>query len=191
MTPRRVSTNRGLAAVAGVLGALALIAGDTPAPGGSGEMTGLELARAIRDEPATLVVLDVRAPETFEEFHVPRARLVEDDHTSLLAEVGAGADVRVIVTGGPDADPRPGWLSLRRAGYTQVFYVPDVLTAWLDDIISPVLSPRAGASARLAWEEQADLSRYFGGFPRIAEPSTETGGSASRLRRAKRRGCAF
>jgi hypothetical protein len=191
----RFTTNRVLAASAGVLGALALIGGDTPAPGGSGAMQALDLAAALRADPSAVVVLDVRDRAAFDEFHVPRASHVEGDRTDLLpvvAEIERSGDLMIVVAGGPGSDARPGWLSLRRAGHDRVYYVPDILTAWLDDIISPTLSPDAGPAERAAWEEQAELSRYFGGFPRIRETAdVDTVGSTARLTRAKRRGCAF
>ena len=186
-------TNRALAAAALVLGALAVIAGDTPAPGGAGAIDALDLAEAIRDDPAAVIVLDARDEAAFEEFHVPRARRLDvgpDAAPARVVELGGTPESRIVVTGGPQADPRPAWLALRRAGFADAYYVRDVVGAWVDRIISPVLSPDASDAERHAWERQADLSRYFGGFPRIAERDEEEG-AAARLRRARRRGCAF
>jgi len=190
------STNRVLAAVAGVLGVLALVAGDTPTPGGPGELSALQLAESLRADADDVIILDVRDALAFEEFHAPRAVIVEPTRSAVLAEIearSAASDVLVVVTGGPAADPRPGWIALRRAGYARAHYMPDVLTAWLDEIISPVLSPDASESEREAWRKQSELSKYFGGFPRIASREEAVGGetSAAKLRRAKRRGCAF
>jgi len=178
-----------------LLGALALIGGDTPAPGGSGAMGALDLAAALRADPSGVVVLDVRDREAFDEFHVPRARLVEqdpEDLTAIVADIEDSANAIIVVAGGPGADPKAGWLSLRRAGYDRAYYVPDILTAWLDDIISPTIAPDAGPNERAAWEAQAELSRYFGGFPRVRDAvEVDADVSAARLKRAKRRGCAF
>jgi len=188
-----MSTNRVLAVTALVLAALAAVAGDTPAPGGPGEWTGIDLARAIREDPDGIAVLDVRGEDAFGEFSVPRSRPAPADPTALLEAVragGAGPGDLVVVAGGERADPRPGWLWLRRAGFNRVHYVRDVLASWIDEIVSPVLAPDASPREREAWEEQAELSRYFGGFPRIAAED-EGGGTSDRLRRAKRRGCAF
>lgn len=197
-----MSVNRVLAVTALVLAAGAAVAGDTPAPGGPGEMTALDLARAIRDDPDGITILDVRSEAAFEDFHVPRATLVEggpaggtdaDEGARVLdaaRSAGAGPGDLVVVTGGEGTDARPGWLALRRAGYERAHWVRDVLASWLDEIVSPVLSPDASEREREAWEEQADLSRYFGGFPRIAERD-EAASTDDRLRRARRRGCAF
>ena len=191
----RFSTNRVLAIAAGVLGTLALIAGDTPTPGGAGAATALDLAAAIRADPDGVVVLDVRDEGSFAEFHAPRARRFDgapEDTPSLLREIGVTAAGRVFVTGGPLADPRPAWLALRRAGFENAHYILDIATAWLDDIVSPVGSPDMSAAERETWDRHAELSRYFGGFPRIAARSDDADESTSaRLRRAKRRGCAF
>lgn len=195
MSVRIRGTNGVLASVAGVLGLLALVGGDTPAPGGAGELTALELAAALRASPDSVVVLDVRSEAAFAEFHVPRARLTDFDPVAIVAaagDAGAHAATVIVVAGDADRDARPGWLALRRAGFDRTHYMPDVLESWLTEIVSPVLASTASARERDAWEEQAELARYFGGFPRILDPSTDTaGGTAERLRRAKRRGCAF
>ena len=186
-------TNRALAAVAGLLGTMALVAGDTPAPGGAGEVTALELAAELRAAPDSVIILDIRDEPSYREFHAPRARLAETGRVLEAVEAAGATDASlIVVAGGIEHDPRPAWLALRRAGYGRAHYLPDVLGSWLDDIISPTLPSSASEAEREAWETQADLSRYFGGFPRIVEASS--GGSedaGSRLRRAKRRGCAF
>ena len=194
-TPR-VRTNRILAILALVLAGVAAVAGDTPAPGGPGEITALDLARAIRETPDGILILDVRDAAAFEEFSVPRARLVEggaaaESVLEAARAAGAAPDDLIVIAGGQGADARPGWLALRREGHRRVHWVRDVLGSWLDEIVSPVLPPDASDREREAWDEQADLSRYFGGFPRIATREDASGGTTDRLRRAKRRGCAF
>ena len=189
----RNRTNRALASVAGVLGILALVGGDSPTAGGAGEITALELAAELRADPDSVVLLDIRDEPAYREFHAPRARRVDaDDVLDAVRASGAHESSLIVVTGGADRDPRPAWLALRRAGSRRAHYLPDVLTSWLDQIVSPTLPSTASEEEREAWEEQAELSRYFGGFPRVVDtPAGAEEGSTARLRRAKRRGCAF
>ncbi len=190
-----MSTNRVLAIVAGVLGALALFGGDTPAPGTPGAISALEVARALRADPDGIRILDVEDEGDYARFHLPRAVRAPADPAALLAgleDAGAGRGDLVVVAGGADDDGRAAWLALRRAGYVHARYLPHATDAWVDAIVSPVLPADADAGARAAWAEQAELSRYFGGFPRVGSPAdTATGDTADRLRRARRRGCAF
>ena len=188
-----MSTNRTLAIVAGALGALALFGGDTPAPGAPGAITALEVARALRADPDAVRILDVRDRAAFDEYHLPRAVLAPSDPDALVASLGehARGDL-VVIAGGPDAGPRAAWLALRRAGVVGARYLPDATAAWLDAIVSPVLVAGADPRTRAAWEEQAELSRYFGGFPRVrAAAERPADDVADRLRQARRRGCAF
>jgi hypothetical protein len=70
--------------------------------------------------------------------------------------------------------------------------MPDMLPAWLDSIISPVRGPTDDPEEKARWDEQAELARYFGGFPRVVDdPSVRAGDVSSRLRHARRRGCAI
>lgn len=189
-----MTANRVLALVAGALGALALFGGDTPAPGGPGAISALEVARALRADPDGIRLLDIRDAAAFEEFHLPRAARAPADPGALVAglatDVGPGD--AIVVLGGPDAAARLAWLALRRAGFVRARYLPDATSAWLADIVSPVLPADAGPARRAAWPEQAELSRYFGGFPRVGTAAgRETDAAADGLRRARRRGCAF
>lgn len=207
-----MTTNRVLAIAAGALGALALFGGDTPAPGAPGAIGALEVARELRADPEAVVILDIRDEAEYRSFHLPRAVLAPADPGALVAslaadEAGASPSDRagrgsargrssrtalVVVAGGPDAEPRAAWLALRRAGYARARYLPDATAAWVDAIVSPVLPADADARTRAAWEEQAELSRYFGGFPRVGTAADTTGDDAAeRLDRALRRGCAF
>jgi len=189
-----VSTNRILAIAAGALGALALFGGDTPAPGAPGVISALEVARELRADPDAIHILDIRDEAAYRDFHLPRAVLAPADPEALVASL-AEADPRtdlVVVAGGPDAEPRAAWLALRGAGFIRARYLPDATAAWVDAIVSPVLPADADARTRAAWEVHAELSRYFGGFPRVGTAADRPADDAAdRLRQARRRGCAF
>lgn len=204
-----MSADRALAIAAAALGVLALFGGDTPAPGPPGPIPALEVARALRADPDGVLILDIRDEASYRSFHLPRAVPAPAEPGALVAsldgprgrageadatEPRASSSRRelVIVAGGPEAEARAAWLALRRAGYARARYLPDAAAAWVEEIVSPVLPANADARARAAWAEQAELSRYFGGFPRIrAVAADSTEDAADRLRRARRRGCAF
>jgi rhodanese-related sulfurtransferase len=193
------SANRVLAATAGLLATLALIAGDTLAPGGAGEIGALDVARRLRSDPDGIRILDVRGDSAFADFHLPRARhaaLADAAHLEAWVAAaragGASEGDLVVIVGGPGIDARRPWLALKKAGFSDVRYMRDAVTDWLESIISPILGPDADDEERSAFEEQAEIARYFGGFPRILTAAEAPGGDVSeRLRKARRRGCAF
>ena len=194
-----MTIDRALAMAASVLGALALVAGDTLGPGGPGEVSALELAGELRSHAAELRILDIRSDSAYADFHVPRAVQVPIERQGVDLEAWltdvmrvASPAAPVVVAGGPGTDPRPAWLALRKAGFANVRYMSDAVGDWVDSIVSPVLPASASPSRRAIWEDQAELARYFGGFPRIAtDTESLSRGTAERLRRARRRGCAF
>jgi hypothetical protein len=198
-----VTLNRALAAIATVLGLLALFTAEGAVPpGGSSEISAFEVAKAIRFDPEGLWVVDIRDQEAWEGLHVPRAvhlpvqpnperePLTAARWREKLEALGATREQPIVIAGGPETPTRDIWLELRKAGY-EASYMPDMLDDWLETIVSPVRGPTEDPRARAEWEELAELSRYFGGFPRVNSTPGRSGSVSERLRHARRRGCAI
>lgn len=195
--------NAGLAGLAVVLGGLAGIVSlaggraaalDQPLPAlvEADRLSALELAAWLRDRKSNLTILDVRSDSvTFEEFHLPRAR-----HAPLaeLRAVAPEPGTTLVVYGdGSDLAAR-AWVVLKALGHDTVRVMPDGVGDWLVAILNPTLPSDATPAARDAFAAQAELSRYFGGLPRILRPGERTvsdTGTAALLRNTVRRGCAF
>lgn len=192
----------GLAGTALLLGVGAAVAGTPAGPSAAldrslpelvaeDRVTALDVAAWLRARRDDLTVLDVRpADADFEQFHLPRARHVPVPglRDTALARTGT----IVVYADGGDLAAR-AWVVLRAMGYEDVRVLPDGVREWLTDVLAPTLSEDASPAEREAFAAQADLSRYFGGLPRIvpAGVSADTTATAGLLRRASRRGCAF
>jgi rhodanese-related sulfurtransferase len=199
-----VTVNRGLAALAASLALGALVTGNRSGfPGGPAATTALDIARKLRSDPQSVVVLDLRDSAAFAQFHLPRARNlpVERDGSAgaafLVDEWLAAFDQLAlppegqIVVGGDSATPtREVWLALRRAGHP-AFYLPAMVGDWVDTIVSPVRAATEDPAELTRWSEISGLSRYFGGLPRVIDRPPLSLDSATRLALARRRGCAF
>lgn len=191
-----------LAAVGLALAALAALAGSSPtgAPGGSGpaELTAslasgealldpLDLAALIRDRRAVRVV-DVRDSSAFIRFSIPTASHATLRELAAL-EVGAGDPIVVYDDGAGEAVR--AWLLLRRLGHPDARILTDGVAGWLDHVLAPVLP--AGSPEERAWFDRvADLSRYFGGLPRVGEPPQRPAGpdrAEAAITLLSRRGC--
>ena len=169
-------------------------------------VTALELAQWIKDRRPGLRILDVRSPEEYAAYHVPRA-----EHLSLdsLATTAFRTDETIVLysEGGPHA--AQAWVFLRALGYRRVFFLRGGLYEWLEQVMNPTLGDTTPA-ARAAFTHAAELSRYFGGVPRsdlrrvpasdaIALPRADSSGrsavplpaqnAASRIVQIRRRGC--
>jgi rhodanese-related sulfurtransferase len=207
------TAQRGLAAVALALGALALIAGE-PTRGADGRVDvvalarvvereedhigALELARLIRDRPPDLRVIDLRSAEAFREYRIPGA-----EHMSLADLATRNFDQRSTIVlyseGGTHA--AQGWFLLRARGIERVHFLRGGLFEWVDQVMEARIAPDATQAERDAFREVADLSRYFGGQPGVsdrprsvldeiplpARADSATGSEAAR--RLRRRGC--
>ena len=59
---------------------------------------------------------------------------------------------------------------------------------WIDGVVSPVL-PAGTADERARYRRVAEVSRYFGGMPRVGEPTAPASDAGEAVRLLTRRGC--
>src|SRR5438874_5938071 len=125
-------------------------------------VTALELAQWIKDRRPGLRILDVRSPEDFAAYQVPRA-----EHLALdsLATAAFRPDETLVLYSEGGAHAAHAWVFLRALGYQKVFFLRGGLYEWLEQVMNPILADST-AAARAAFSHAAELSRYFGGVPR-------------------------
>jgi rhodanese-related sulfurtransferase len=168
-------THRALAVTAATLGALALAAGD-PYPAGRSPaaardvpfVTALDVARWIRERRPDLRIVDVRAHTLFDAYHIPGAERVALDTLSRRAWQPHES---VVVYADNDAEATRAALALKRRGVANAHILRGGLLSWVDQIVEPHLAtlPRTATPAeQAARREQLELSRYFGGTPRVS-----------------------
>jgi rhodanese-related sulfurtransferase len=175
---------RGLAGTALVLGALAAFAGSPVATSNAridvatlartvdredDHVTSVELARWIRDKKENLRIVDIRDSADFADYHIPGAERI--DLTDLVKTPFRKNETIVLYSGG-GAHAAQGWVFLRALGYTKVYFLRGGLAEWLDDVMNPTISSTATDSARGEFAKVAEVSRYFGGVPRIGDSSS-------------------
>ncbi|MEP6732065.1 MAG: rhodanese-like domain-containing protein [bacterium] len=198
------ATHRTLAGIAIVLALFAAAAGTSRRTTGAldvatlaseiehedDHVTALELAQWIRDRKPGLRVLDVRADSEFEAFHIPSAERVPLNEITRMKPKG---DETLVLYSEGGAHAAQGWVLLRSLGFTKVYFLRGGLLDWMDDIMSPVLSPVSGnATTDSVRAQHSALSRYFGGVPRssaVPIPAEVNSSAGSAVVRVKRRGC--
>jgi len=216
-------THRLLAGAAAVLAVAALAAGDrsaagAPTPGGThvdlvalaravdaeeDHVTALELAAWIREQKPGLRVVDVRGAEDFAEFHLPNA---ENLSLTEVARAPFKPDETVVLYSEGGTHAAQGWFFLRARGIGHVYFLRGGLYEWMTEVMNPTLAADATPGQRAEFARTAELSRYFGGVPRIGGSATPTlvddpaaelpghgsedgGGSTAAVRRVRQRGC--
>lgn len=127
-------------------------------------VTALELAEWIRDRRPGLRVVDIRSSGEFEALHIPTAERIP---LTDLAKTPFRRDETIVLYSEGGAHAGQGWVFLRALGYTQVYFLRGGLREWLDDVMSPTFPIAADDSGRKIIAHNSDLSRYFGGSPRV------------------------
>jgi rhodanese-related sulfurtransferase len=159
-------------------------------------VTAIELAEWIRGRKAGLRIVDLRTAAEFETYHVPRAERIALE--SLATAPLHATDTVVLISGG-GAHAAQAWVLLQALGFKQVYFLRGGLQEWIDDVMNPTILATAPPAAMTEFKRVGELSRYFGGVPRIVdklEPRAANGasdGAASSASDAaaaiRRRGC--
>jgi rhodanese-related sulfurtransferase len=149
------------------------------------------LAQWIRDGRPGLRVLDLRDSAAFETRHIPSAESFE---LSGLPTVLAKPSETLVIYSDDDLRDAQGVAWLAAVGHARVHVVRDGLSAWMREVIDPVVQGDSAATV-------AALSRYFGGVPRAARadasvapmprtsPATRVRNATDEFGFAPRRGC--
>jgi rhodanese-related sulfurtransferase len=158
---------------------------------GRDQVSALELAEWIKDRRLGLRLLDVRDQQAFDDYAIPTAEHLPLDRLSR-GRFGRG-DV-VVLYSDDESRAAQAWVLLRATGVREAYVLRGGLSAWVEAVMEPVLAENATPAAKEAWVRVAELSRYFGGRPRIgpAAPSGDRGGAPPAGTRAsgfRRRGC--
>src|SRR3954471_22867610 len=127
-------------------------------------VTAIELAEWIKERRPGLRVVDIRTSGEFDALHIPTAERIP---LSELSKTPFRRDETIVLYSEGGAHAGQGWVFLRALGYTQVYFLRGGLREWLDEVMSPVIAPTAGDSAKKAFARVSEISRYFGGSPRI------------------------
>jgi rhodanese-related sulfurtransferase len=123
-------------------------------------ISALQLAQWIRDGRPGLRVLDLRDSSAFESRHIPSAESFE---LIGLSTVLPTPEETLVLYSDDDVRDAQALAWLAAVGHRRLHIVRGGMTAWMTEVIDPVVSGDSAASV-------AALSRYFGGVPRSATP---------------------
>jgi rhodanese-related sulfurtransferase len=129
-------------------------------------VTAIELAEWIRGRKAGLRIVDLRTAAEFETYHVPRGERIELE--SLATAPLHASDTIVLISGG-GAHAAQAWVLLQALGFKQVYFLRGGLQEWIDDVMNPTILATASPAAMAEFKRVGEISRYFGGVPRIVD----------------------
>lgn len=160
-----------LATLAICAAALAALARSPEPPLSREEVSAVELAEWIRARRPGLVVLDTRSAQAQDRDRLPGARSAADFDADTVDTIVLYGDRSV-----DEALPLRG--KPRR-----VLTLHGGIEAWNRDVLFPLIRSDASDRQKREFASRAQLSRYFGGSPRVLEPGAEP------RRTRSRRGC--
>ena len=207
-----MTTPTRLALVAGLLGGLALFAGSpyladhgrinvdglaADIARGEDRIDPITLAAWVRDQRPGLRVIDLRSPDDYAAFHIPTATVQPLEST--LASTFAASDT-IVIYSDSSAPASQAWVLLKARTRAAVYYLRGGVGAWLDEVMAPTIASDAPTAGREAFARTSELSRYFGGAPRVIHPGdpeplprasdeTPRAEMLAKVARMKRRGC--
>ncbi|MEA2239952.1 MAG: hypothetical protein QOC81_4676 [Thermoanaerobaculia bacterium] len=129
-------------------------------------VTAIELAEWIRGRKPALRVVDLRTAAEFETYHVPRSERIALE--SLASTPFRSTDTIVLISGG-GTHASQAWVLLQALGHRQVFFLRGGLQEWIDDVMNPTILASAPPRAMAEFKRVGEISRYFGGVPRIVD----------------------
>ena len=172
---------KGLAVAALALGAFALLAGSPRVESNAridvaglartienedDHVTAVELAEWIKSQRPDLRVIDVRDSAAFDAYHIPRAERIA---LSDVVSTPFSRDETIVLYSDGGAHAAQAWVFLRATGHKRVYFLRGGLDEWTADVMNPTLATSASDSARESFEKIAEISKYFGGLPRVGD----------------------
>jgi hypothetical protein len=172
--------NRILGVVLGLLGFVALLIG-TPSRGSQVTLDTTELARIVEREVDHVSVedlagwiiagredfrlLDLRSPQEFSTYHIPRA---ENVPVASLADHPLLRNETIVLYSEGGIHSAQAWLLLKAREYRGVYMLRGGLDEWKDRILFPRPATNPTPEQEAAFAKAREVSRYFGGSPQDA-----------------------
>jgi rhodanese-related sulfurtransferase/uncharacterized membrane protein YedE/YeeE len=147
----------------------------------------LELAEWIRERRPGLRIVDVREGLDSSIYRIPGSVSVPLER---LPEIEVAAKEHVVLYSDGGAHAAQAWVLLRARGIVNATVLKDGMAAWEDEVLSPMRPSVADDTAAKRFAKARELSRWFGGRPRLIPlPDAESSRPAAPALRRRRNSC--
>ena len=178
-----LNTNQKLAAVAVLLGAIAVVGepnmGDrvtlnTRELSGIVEskvdhVTALELADWIIQARADYRLIDLREPSDFQTYHIPTAESVS---LTQLTDYPLRRNEKIVLYSDGGIHSAQAWMLLKARDYKAAYMLLGGLDSWKDEVLFPAARGDGSQEDTAAFERLVYVSKFFGGGPRSGDAAT-------------------
>jgi rhodanese-related sulfurtransferase len=143
----------------------------------------IALAEAIKAGEPGLRIIDLREGLDTSTYMIPGARSVS---LTALDTLRLDPAERLVLYSDGGAHAAQAWVLLRVRGVRNALVLKDGMAAWEDEVLSPAVPTVPDDSAKARFARAKELSRWFGGFPRLVPDESS---SSTALRPRRRRTC--
>jgi rhodanese-related sulfurtransferase/uncharacterized membrane protein YedE/YeeE len=147
----------------------------------------IELAEWIRARRPGLRIIDVRDGLDSSIYRIPGAASMPMDH---LGGLDVARDEQVVLYSDGGAHAAQAWVLLRSRGIRNAKVLKDGMAAWEDEVLSPTRPSVTDDTATKRFVKARELSRWFGGQPRLVPlPDPATSRPTTPALRRRRNSC--
>jgi sulfur-carrier protein adenylyltransferase/sulfurtransferase len=174
-----LSTPQKLAVIAAVLGALALVIGNSGNNNkinvnakeialstikGQDKIDAMTLTDWLIKEKVDFTLVDLRSEKEFAEYSIPNAINVrmEDLLNSELKR-----NQKILLYGNDDISSAQAWFILKSSDYKGVYILNGGLNSWKNEILYPIRKANLSPDDSIKFESIKQVSLHFGGTPQI------------------------
>jgi rhodanese-related sulfurtransferase len=184
---QRLPLNQRLAAVAALLGLVALIAGN-PYGGTVSRIEAKDLALMVNNEvdhvtPDELSgwivegrtdfrLIDLRTEAEYAEYHIPQS---ENIQLAAITDAGLLHNEKIILYSEGGIHSAQAWFLLKAKGYKGVYILFGGLEEWKESVLFPALTANPTPEQSARFERKVYVAKFFGGAARTGGSAEESG----------------
>lgn len=129
-----------------------------------------EVARRIKNRDSTMLVIDLRSADLFDDLHLPGS---ENATVPELALADIPHNMELVLVADELLTTEKAGMLLRIKGHKLVFAIQNGMQGWVDHILGSKIPKSPNSVRKVLYDELVDLSRYFGGQPSYANSPDE------------------
>lgn len=182
---KNLSIAKKLAAVAGLLGVIALFIGNVSSTKISvnakdialstlkdnDKISILQLADWLIKDKGDFTLVDLRSEKEFNEYSIPNAVNIKMDE---LLNSELRRNEKILLYGSDDIASAQAWFILKSAGYKGSYILKGGMDGWKNQVLNPVYILGSSSEDSLKFETIKQISMHFGGSPKIVSSSGTT-----------------
>jgi 3-mercaptopyruvate sulfurtransferase SseA len=136
----------------------------------SANITVEDLADRLIQKKADFVLIDLRDEAKYNEYNIPSSI---NSKAININSLGLSKTQKVILYSDDNLQAAQAWFLLKSKNYKGVYMLSGGMAEWKSKILFPEISENATAEEKATFAKIAEISKFFGGTPRIKGAEAE------------------